>query len=150
MGKAETAVSLFREEFNCSQAILATFGPQNKLDCELALKIATPFGGGIARMGDLCGAVTGAIMVIGLSTGMGGDKDFSKKDRAYHLANQFIERFNEKNKSFRCRELTGCDWNTPEGKQSAKERDVINTICVKLVRDAAEILESMLDMQGAP
>lgn len=69
MSKIENAVSMFEEGFVCSQALLATYGAQFGLDREIALKAAVAFGGGMARMGETCGAVAGAFVLIGLKHG---------------------------------------------------------------------------------
>ena len=69
MTNVEDALSLFKNGFRCSQAILSTYGLQFGLDQELALKLASPFGGGMGSLGNTCGAVTGAILVIGLKYG---------------------------------------------------------------------------------
>ncbi|MFZ5631777.1 MAG: C-GCAxxG-C-C family protein [Bacillota bacterium] len=69
MGSVELAVSSFQEGALCSQALFSTCAVKLGLDRETAMKIATPFGGGMARLGETCGAVTGALMVIGLKYG---------------------------------------------------------------------------------
>jgi C_GCAxxG_C_C family probable redox protein len=69
MNKVERAVYCFNQGFSCSQAVLSTYGPKFELDPELALKVSGAFGAGMGRMGETCGAVTGAFMVIGLKYG---------------------------------------------------------------------------------
>ena len=69
MNRVERAVSSFKEGFRCSQALLSTYGVQFGLNREVALRISEAFGGGMGRMGETCGAVTGAFMVIGLRYG---------------------------------------------------------------------------------
>ncbi|MHB8157724.1 MAG: C-GCAxxG-C-C family protein, partial [Desulfocucumaceae bacterium] len=109
-------------------------------------KIATPFGGGMASQGETCGAVTGALMVIGLRYGnisnwRGED---AAKDKTYATAMELISRFKSINGTVRCKELLGCDLSTPEGRELSKERNLFTTLCPKFVRDAAEIVKELL------
>jgi len=138
--RAEMAVSCFKEGFSCSQAILSIYGRELGIDKATALKISAPFGGGMARMGETCGAVTGAFMVMGLKHAVNKEE----KERLYGLVNKFTEKFKSKNGSILCKELLGYNIGTPEGMKAVKEKGLINTLCPKLVRDAAEILEEIL------
>lgn len=138
MSKVELAVSCFNEGFACSQALLSTYGPQFGLDRETALKVADAFGGGMGRMGEICGAVTGALMVIGLKHGRTIADDEQSQEKTCSLVNEFVNRFRSRTGSIVCRELLGCDMNT------AKENELFTTLCPKYVRAAAETLEQIL------
>ncbi len=140
----ETALSCFEGGFNCCQAIFSTYGPQLGLSKELALKIASPFGSGMGRMGNTCGVVTGAFMVLGLKNGRISIDDEIGKERSYQDAKDFAESFEKIHKSIMCKELIGYDISTPEGLTSAKEKGRFNEICPKLVKTSAEILEKLL------
>lgn len=144
MSKSERAVSCFEEGFSCAQAVLSTFGPGLGLSREAALRVAGGFGGGMGRMGRVCGAVTGAFMVIGLRYGKTRPEDEEKREKAYNLVNQFADAFRTRNGSIVCGELLGCDISTPEGRGLAREKGVFATLCPELVRDAAEIIEEIL------
>lgn len=144
MNKAEEAVRSFSGNFNCAQSVFSTFAQELGLDPEIALKVATPFGGGIAHMDELCGAVTGALMVIGLKHGMVRDEDLEEKERVYALSQEFSAKFKSRNGSLNCTELIGYNLSIPESYEKAKENDVFNTKCTKFVRDAVEILEELL------
>ncbi len=144
MSKPEEALYCFNETFNCSQAVFAAYAPEMGLDRETALKVAGAFGGGMGRMGETCGAVTGAFMLIGLKYGQTNTGDEAAKDRTYQFVREFVERFKKRNRSIMCRELLGVHIGTPEGSQAFKERGLKNAVCAKLVRDAAEIMEEML------
>ena len=137
-------MACFQENFSCSQAVFSTFASEMGLDRETALRVAGAFGGGMARMGETCGAVTGAFMLIGLKCGQIRADDKTAKDTTYRIVREFVEKFKERNQSIVCRELLGLHPGTPEGSQTFKEKDLKNTICVKLVRDAAEIVEVLL------
>lgn len=145
MNRVERAVSCFKEGFSCSQALLSTYGAQFGLNREMALKVSGSFGGGMGRMGETCGAVTGAFMVIGLKYGKTRVEDEQTKEKAYNLAKEFVDKFKSRNGSIVCRELLGCDISTPEGMKLAKEKNLITTLCPKLVQDAAEIIEQILE-----
>ncbi len=144
MDKVETVLSSFRDGFSCAQALLSAYGPELGLDRETALKVAGAFGGGMGRMGEACGAVTGAIMVIGLKYGSTDPKDFRAKEEAYRVVRVFAERFRALNESITCKELLGCDIGTPEGMKLARKSKVFSTRCPKYVKDAAEIIEELL------
>jgi C_GCAxxG_C_C family probable redox protein len=143
--KVEQAVSCFKEGFSCSQAVFATYAPQLGLDREAALKVAGPFGGGMGGMGHTCGAVTGAFMVIGLKCARLRADDIETKEQAYNLVKEFARRFTSRNGSVMCRELLDQDISTPEGRLIATDKGLFTTICPRLVQDAAEIIEQILE-----
>ena len=97
-------------------------------------------------MGETCGAVTGAFMVIGLlNHARQGDSRGEIKERLYGCVQDFVKEFKSRNKSIKCKDLLGCDLSTPEGRKTFKKKDLINTSCVKYVQDAAEIIEKLID-----
>ena len=145
MDKVERAVTCFKEGFSCSQALLSTYGAQFGLNREMALKVSGAFGGGMGRMAETCGAVTGASMVIGLKYGMTRVEDEQTEEKAYSLVKEFVDKFKSRNGSIICRELLGCDMSTPRGMALAKEKKLIATLCPKFVQDAAEIIEQILE-----
>jgi C_GCAxxG_C_C family probable redox protein len=144
MSRVNEAQSKMKAGFNCSQAILSTYASDLGLEPSLALKIASGFGGGMARMGETCGAVAAAIMVIGLKHGFTSGEDKAGKNAAYEIVREFAKRFEEKRGSIKCRELIECDISTPEGYQRARDQKLFETICVKIIEDAGEILEGIL------
>jgi C_GCAxxG_C_C family probable redox protein len=144
MSKPDCALSLFRQGFSCSQAVAAAFAPELGLDKDTALRISQPFGGGIARRADWCGALTGAFLAIGLKYGRVRAEDTAARDKTYALVQEFIERFTTRHTSIRCKDLLGCDIGTPEGQKTAQERNLHKTRCEDYVRDAVAILEEIL------
>jgi C_GCAxxG_C_C family probable redox protein len=144
MTRADRAVSLFREGFSCSQAVFTAYAGELGLDHETALRIAQPFGGGIAKSGDWCGAVTGAFLVIGLKYGRIKADDTAAKDKTYALVQEFVRRFRSKHGSVRCNDLLGCDIGTPEGQKTIEEKKLHQTLCEDLIRDAMGILDGLL------
>ena len=141
----DIAVTRFDQDFNCAQSVLAAFAPQLGMDENQALKLASPFGGGVARRGQICGAVTGALMALGLA--QGADNPAGNED-TYRLGQEFLQRFESKHGSLLCRELIDCDISTPEGLQQAREKGIFAARCPLFVRGAAEIVQDMLARKG--
>ena len=145
MSRVEEAVSKIRGDFNCAQSIFSTYAPQYGLDQDTALKIATGFGGGMARFGRTCGAVSGAYMAIGLKYGMGINDDSELKEHTYEVIKEFSDRFQQIHGTEICRDLLGCDINTLEGKEYYDQNEFFEKKCVQYVKNAAEILEDILN-----
>jgi len=144
MSNADLAVACFKDDFNCSQAVFSTYAPLLGLDRETALRVAAPFGGGMGRTGETCGAVSGALMVIGLKYGQPTAGDKEAKEKMYSLAAEFLNRFAARNNGcVKCRELLGFDVGNPEDQQAAREQGLFETLCPKFVRDAAELVEQL-------
>ena len=144
--EVEKTVACFKEGLNCTQAVLSTYGPHYGLDRENAVKIAKAFGSGMG-MGGTCGAVTGALMVIGLKHARLKGSTLFSKDKTEDIARAFLARFKARNETTECRELLGCDLGTPEGIKTAKKEKHFKKHCPKFVQDAAEILEEILDQE---
>lgn len=144
MNRIDSAVSCFKEGFSCSQAVLSAYSDLFDLNRELALKISQPFGGGMAHMGEMCGAVTGAFLVIGLKYGRVKAEDIEAKEKTYELVQEFVKRFKSRHGSINCTELLGFDLGTPEGMKLAEEKELFENVCPKFVQNAAEIIEQIL------
>jgi C_GCAxxG_C_C family probable redox protein len=147
MAKTEIdeTVERFGCNCNCAQTVLLTYGINYGLDEETILRIATTFGSGFVEQGEVCGAVAGAIMAINLKHGMSKIGDTDAAIKAYELAGKFIEKFKAKNKSIRCKELLGYDISSPQGIKIAETMTLSNDLCPGFVRDAAEILEEIME-----
>jgi len=145
MGNADRAVAVFKKGFSCSQAILSTYGPDLGLDRETALRVSEGFVGGIACLGGTCGAVTGAVMVLGLRYGRTQADDRKALAKTVRSVREFVRCFEERNGTSACSELLGCKIDTPEREQEAGRRGLFSSVCPKAVRDAAEILEKLLE-----
>jgi C_GCAxxG_C_C family probable redox protein len=144
MNRRESAVRSFGQGWSCSQAVLSAFSKSLGLEKEKAVKISQAFGGGMARMGLTCGAVTGAMMVIGLKHGRTRPEDEKAKEKTYALVLELARRFREHHGSLICRELIGFDLSTVEGHEQAKRRGVFENLCPELVADAVTILEDLI------
>jgi len=138
---ADTAAARLDQGFNCAQSVLAAFAGQLGLDESRALMLASPFGGGVSRRGEVCGAVSGALMVLGLA--QGADTP-AGKESAYLLGQDFLQRFEARHGTILCRKLIDCDISTPEGLQQARSRGVFKALCPRFVRNATEIAQALL------
>jgi C_GCAxxG_C_C family probable redox protein len=143
MSRVDDAVRLFGDGHACSQAVLLAFAPSLGLDSGQALRIAAGFAGGM-HLGQTCGAVTGAIMVLGLAR---CDETCATREGRAEVAaavETLADRFRERVGALDCPEIMGIDVRVPGARELAKERDLYATRCQPAVRAAAEILEDML------
>jgi C_GCAxxG_C_C family probable redox protein len=141
------AAATFSEGFNCAQAVFSAFAPSHGIGKREALKIASGFGAGMARLQEVCGAVTGAFMVIGAADGEEVATDHTARKKTYEDMRTLDRRFRKIHGSILCRDLIGVDMNTEEGQRTIKDRDLFNTVCAKCVRDAAEIVEKLVSQK---
>ena len=95
-------------------------------------------------MAGVCGAVTGAFIVLGLKYGKMRAEDNEPKQKTYKLVRKFAEKFKARNDSIICKDILECDISTPQGLRIAREKALFSKVCPKFVQDAAEILEEML------
>lgn len=141
-----SSVDRFLEGNGCSQAVLTQFCEQVGLDELTALKISSGFPAGM-RMAGICGAVTGAYMVLGLKF---ADQESSKsagRKKVYEAVAEFTRRFKEKHDSLDCRDLLGCDIMTPAGKEIADQKKLFKTVCPKFVENASTIVQELIDTE---
>ncbi len=146
--KSEMAVAYFDGGYNCAQSVLAVFCEDAGLDEETALRVAAGFGGGMGRLCEVCGALTGGFMLIGMQTGMitpDERKLDNVNDVPYGLVQELARRFRERNGSIRCGELTGYDLADPAQRLRAKEAGIFKNKCPRFIQDAVEILEEILE-----
>jgi len=142
--RANRAIALFLQGYNCSQAILAAYAPRLGLERDKAFRLAQSFGAGLARLGETCGAVTGALMVIGLKYGKVRAKDDAAKEKTYRLVGEFMDRFRSKHGSLRCKVLLGHDIGSARGQRLIKQKKLHENLCPKLIRTAAGLLEKII------
>ena len=104
---SDRAAELFKQGFNCSQAVFAAFCDEFDMDEETALKVSAGLGGGVGRLREVCGTVTGASMVAGMLYGATDGNDHEKKALTYQKVQQIVDEFKKLNPSIVCRELLG-------------------------------------------
>ena len=145
MDRAQLAVAKFASGYNCAQSVLFSFCDDLGLDKNKALKMACGFGAGMGRKEEVCGAVTGGIMVIGAKYGRGENEDRSATEAAYVKIREFMDRFSQRHGTYICRELlNGCELTTEEGQKAFIGNDYLNKVCKVCVKSAVEILENII------
>lgn len=142
---AEKAMSLFREGYNCTQAVVGTFVDELEIDFDTAMKLASSFGGGMGRLREVCGAVSGMFIIAGLKFGYSDPKDKELKTKHYKLIQELADKFKKDHPSIVCRELLGLD----QKKESYVPDDRTENYykkrpCVQIVGKAAEIIGEYL------
>jgi len=144
MSRRELALANFQRGFNCAQSVLSAFAAEFGMEEGLVMRLAGGFGGGMGRRGDTCGAVSGALMVLGLHFAPIDPEDKQGKEDAYQLARDFMGRFADRYGALRCNDLLGVDINTAEGLQKAREEGKFKQRCPDFVGGAVEILEEFV------
>lgn len=146
MSKGDIAKQNFMNGYNCSQAVLLAFCEDFGLEKETALKISEPFGGGMGRMREVCGTVTGMFMVLGLAMGNSDAKDGSTKKNVYKSVQELAEKFKQDNGSIICRELLGLQKANKESHVPSERTTEYykKRPCPELCKYAADILEEYL------
>lgn len=141
----DIAVQKFSEGYNCAQAVVFAWSDDVHLDKEIALKLACGFGGGMGRKGEVCGAVTGGLLVIGARYGRGENDDRAVTQRTYAKVSELMEKFQSTYGTVLCRQLLNVsDLTTEEGQRYIQEHDLTNKVCKNCVRSAVQILEDVL------
>ncbi|MBR0120953.1 MAG: C_GCAxxG_C_C family protein [Clostridia bacterium] len=142
-GKKEEAAQLFFDGYNCSQSVVAAFSEDFGIPKDVALKFSEGLGGGVGRMRDMCGAVTGMAIVLSMRYGSADLNDKDNKAKVYALVQQAADKFKEKYSSLYCRDLIGVKRTTPVPDERTAEF-YKKRPCAVLVAGAAEILEEMI------
>lgn len=130
--------------FTCSSAVFSAFSGDLGLDPDMAKKIACGYGAGVSKTGNMCGAVSGAILVIGLKYGKAVQGDDTATEKTRGLVREFIREFSARHGSVNCTELLGYNLSDPEQYEKARASRLFLTKCPELVRDSAAILERLL------
>lgn len=145
MTRKEKAMQCFLDGYNCSQCMILAFEDILDTDIKLALKIASPFGGGMGRLREVCGSVSGMFMVLGYLLGYNEPDDYEGKKVLYAHIQELARRYEESNGSIICRDLLGLTEkrqdSTPEPRTDAYYK---NRPCTEKIGSAAEILETYL------
>lgn len=145
MTKTEQAALKFLEGFNCAQSVFYSFCDDLGFEKRNALKIACGFGAGMGRKEEVCGALTGGIIVISARYGRVDKDDRPAQEITYKKTQELMDKFAEKHGSYICRELlNGCELTTEEGQKSFKENDMLNKICIPCVKSVVSILEEVI------
>lgn len=141
----EKAISSFKSGLNCAQAMVTAYSDELNLDEDLALSVACGFGGGMGRMQQTCGAVTGSFMVLGIQICKKFSDNKDRKEHTYALVQKFSEKFKAINGSTDCISLLKCEIKTDEGHRFAKEKNLFETVCEKCIADSIGIIEELIE-----
>lgn len=145
MTRRETAVELFTSGYNCSQTMMATFIDLVPGDEKALMSLASAFGGGMGRLREVCGAVTGMIMIVGMLYGFDGPETGDAKAELYERVQELAKEFEKTHGSILCRDLLGLDVKhddaTPEKRTAAYYQA---RPCAEIIGDAAELLEAYI------
>ncbi len=145
MERPDKAIKYFRSKFNCSQSVFTVFGTGYGLSEDACLKTACAFGAGMGRQQLTCGAVTGALMAIGLKYGKAVGDPEENKQRTYEKTREFFTEFKKKHGTVSCRELLkGLDINDPDDYRKITDQGLFDTLCEGYVRDAVKIGEKII------
>ncbi len=140
MGKfQEKAVDLFYQGYNCSQSTVAPFHQEMMCDFNCVVKMASSFGGGMGKMGEVCGALTGVFMAVGAIKGYDDPKNKEAKEEHYELIQRLAKKFKEENGSLLCRELLELSESNPKPTTRPPHKR-----CEYYVRFAASLMEDEL------
>ncbi len=141
--KQEKTIESFREGLNCAQAVVTAYSDDLNFDRALAERISVGFGGGMGRLQDTCGAVTGAFMVLGLFCSTKSPDNRKRKEAAYSAIQKFTEKFDALHGTINCRKLLNADLRTEQGRQYIKDHNLHETICEKCISDAISIINEL-------
>ena len=145
MDHAEKARELFYSGYNCAQSVFCAFCDEMGLELETAARLSSSFGGGVGRLRELCGALSGALMALGFLRGYAGPTDAQAKTAHYARVRELAGQFQAMNGSYLCRELLKDVKTTPGGIPEARTAEYYATRpCPRLVGEAAALLEAML------
>lgn len=149
MNRSEKAKELFLEGYNCSQAVVLAFADLCDLKEETALSMSASFGGGMGRLREVCGAVSGMFLVAGLLYGYTDPKDQGAKAEHYERIQYLAGEFEQRNGSIVCRELLGLSQKKDEPNPEARTESYYKKRpCAELVEIAAGILEEYIRLQS--
>lgn len=139
----EEIKNLFMQGIDCSQVVTGAFAEKMGMTKEQARKVSSCFGGGM-MCGETCGAVTGALMAIGMVYGHSREGDQAQKDVMAAKTGEFKRLFGEKYSSCMCRELLGHDISKPGEMEKVLEKGLMFDFCPRVVEDTIDILEKIL------
>lgn len=143
MDNKQKALALFGQQFNCAQSVFGALAEDAGIDKTTALRTAACFGGGM-RCGEVCGAVTGALMALGARFGSARENDSEGKAEANRRAIAFLEAFKARHGTLLCRELLGYNPGNPEDAAQIKVLCLHDKVCNGLIEDAVEIAEKII------
>jgi C_GCAxxG_C_C family probable redox protein len=144
-GKAKQAMELFQQGYNCAQAVFAAFSEELGMDFEMSLRLSSSFGGGMGRLREVCGAVSGMFAVAGMKCGYTDPKDNRAKTAHYKLIQELAGKFKAKHHSIICRELLGLHDRSDDPAPELRTKEYYEKRpCAELVGFAARLTEELI------
>ncbi|MDR3268096.1 MAG: C-GCAxxG-C-C family protein [Tannerella sp.] len=143
----EFVLEQFSQGFDCSQIVLAEVAENNGLDAVTARRVSACFGGGMWCAG-CCGALTGALMAVGLKYGHAVPQETDKKDRALTVMGQLRKKFVEKYRSTECKDILGHDLSIPEEMQQILDKGLIAGVCPGVICSTVDMLNGYLNVSN--
>jgi C_GCAxxG_C_C family probable redox protein len=140
----ENAIKSFKSGLNCAQSVLTAYSEKLSFDKGLATSISCGFGGGMGRLQETCGAVTGAFMVIGIYNCQKYSDNRERKEKTYAMEQDFNKKFIAENKTTNCRSLLNSDLKTKEGMQYITDNNLFETVCKKCIIDSVKIIDELI------
>jgi C_GCAxxG_C_C family probable redox protein len=144
MNNGEQAAEYMRGGLNCAQSVVKAYVSVLGAEENAAVKMATAFGGGLGRCGYVCGALSGAAIVLGAKLGNSDPADPAARDRAYAAAGKLLDEFQAEHGAVLCRELTGFNLRDPESMKRAREQGVFANQCPAFLKTTARIVDEIL------
>jgi C_GCAxxG_C_C family probable redox protein len=145
MNSVEKTMELCNQGLNCSQAIITAFGEPFGVDAKTAKNLGRPWGGGMGHLALTCGALTGAVAILGLARN-DSDEQQARQD-AFESVRELFHRFEAKHGATACKDLLGADMSTAAGKKKINEEKLTSQFCPGIIRDTAEILADLMKSQ---
>lgn len=142
--KVDNAVESFRSGLNCSQSVVNAYADEMNVDNEFALSVSCGFGGGMGRLQETCGAVTGAFMVLGIYNSKKFADNKDRKANTYAMIQKFSNKFKSVYKVMDCKTLMNCDLNTEEGLKYVAEHNLHEKVCEKCISSAIGIVDELI------
>ncbi len=146
MNKIKKALNSFNDGFNCAQSILIAFEDEDYFISSQALDLASGFGGGMGRLQETCGAVTGAFMVIGIYNSHNIKDIELRKEVTTDLIQQFSTKFISRNGTLKCSELLNCDLKTNLGQELFVSQNLGEKVCSKCISDSIQIVDELINI----
>ena len=140
----EKAIQSFQSGMNCAQSVVTAYADRLNFDPDLAASLSCGFGGGMGRLQQTCGALTGAFMVLGIHNSRLYTDRAELKNVTYTQVRKINEKFAQSQGATDCRSLLGCDLQTDEGMQYHKDTQQSKTICEKCIAASIEILDEIV------
>ena len=150
MTRKEKAMNYFLEGYNCSQSVVLAFADMLDMEPDKLVRFSSSFGGGMGRLREVCGSVSGMFIVLGMLYGYDDPKDFEGKKALYEKVQNLAHQFEAENGSIVCRDLLGLSEKSQEPTPEKRSKEYYSKRpCKELVGIAAELLEMFIKQENS-